>query len=311
MRTTLETLNYHHLLYFYIVAREGSVKDACTVLNVSQPTISTQIGELQRTIGIDLFTKRGRGLQLTDMGQLVYRYADEIFGVAREMLDAVRGKETGRPLTLTVGVPDSMPKLIVHQLLRPAMKLPEPVRIVCREGAIDQLIASLATYDLDVVVSDVPAGPTVRVKAYTHLLGQCGVTFFGNQALARKFKDGFPDSLTGAPVILPTENNQLRRMIDQWLHERDLRPQIIGEFDDSALMKVFGQNGLGLFPAPSAVEHEVRTQYGVESVGQAVGLRESFYAISVERRLKHPAVVAMIEAARTRLSIGPERDAGA
>lgn len=299
MRTTLETLNYHHLLYFYIVAREGSVKDACTVLNVSQPTISTQIGELQRAIGTELFMKRGRGLQLTETGQVVYRYANELFGVAREMLDALRGRQTGRPLTLTVGVPDSMSKVIVHQLLKPSMNLSEQIRVVCREGSIEDLIASLVTFHLDVVVSDVPAPPGVRVKAFTHLLGQCGVSFFAAPHLAAQYRDEFPKSLNGAPVILPTENNQLRRNLDQWFVERDLHPRVVGEFEDSALMKVFGQNGLGIFPAPSAIEQEMTARYGVENIGRADTVRESFYAISVERRLKHPGVVAMIEAARS------------
>jgi LysR family transcriptional activator of nhaA len=299
MRTTLETLNYHHLLYFYIVAREGSVKDACTVLDVSQPTISTQIGELQRAIGTELFMKRGRGLQLTETGQVVYRYANEMFGVAREMLDALRGRQTGRPLTLTVGVPDSMSKVIVHQLLKPSMNLSEPVRVVCREGSIDDLITSLVTFHLDVVVSDVPAPPGVRVRAFTHLLGQCGVSFFAAPQLAAKYRADFPRSLNDAPVILPTEDNQLRRSLDQWFAERDLHPRVVGEFEDSALMKVFGQNGLGIFPAPSAIEKEMTARYGVENIGRADSVRESFYAISVERRLKHPAVVAMLESARS------------
>ena len=297
----MEWLNYHHLLYFWVVACHGSVTRAAAELRLAQPTVSTQLRTLEEVLGEKLFARTGRRLVLTDVGRLVFRYADEIFGLGRELLETVKGRPTGQPMRLTVGIADAVPKLIAYRLLRPALTVAEPVRIICREDKPDRLLAELAIHELDLVLSDAPIGPTTKVRAFNHLLGECGVTFFGTPALARTCRRGFPRSLGGAPVLLPTDNTALRRSLDDWFESEDVRPRVVSEFEDSALLMAFGQAGMGLFPAPSAIERQVRSQYGVVVVGRLDAVCERFYAISGERRLKHPAVVAISEAARQRV----------
>jgi LysR family transcriptional activator of nhaA len=297
----MDWLNYHHLLYFWTVAREGSIRRACEKLHLAQPTISSQIRRLEESLGEKLFVRVGRNLQLTDAGQLAYRYADEIFSLGREMTDALRGRPTGRPLRLIVGIPDVLPKLIAYRLLQPALRMPEDIQLVCHEGKLDQLLGELASHNLDLVLSDSPAGSAVSVRAYNHPLGDCGLSILATQELASQYRRGFPGSLEGAPMLLPTGNTLLRRDLDRWFDEQDLRPEVVGEFEDSALLKVFGQAGVGLFPGPAAIEQEIRRQYGVVVVGRIDEIRERYFAISVERRLKHPAVVAISTAAREKL----------
>ena len=297
----MEWLNYHHLLYFWVVACHGSVTRAAAELRLAQSTVSTQLRTLEEVLGEKLFARTGRRLVLTDVGRLVFRYADEIFGLGRELLETVKGRPTGQPMRLTVGIADAVPKLIAYRLLRPALTGAEPVRIICREDKPDRLLAQLAVHGLDLVLSDAPIGPTTKVRAFNHLLGECGVTFFAAPALARTCRRGFPRSLGGAPMLLPTDNTALRRSLDDWFESEDIRPRVASEFEDSALLMAFGQAGMGLFPAPSAIERQVRSQYGVVVVGRLDTVRERFYAISGERRLKHPAVVAISEAARQRV----------
>lgn len=297
----MEWLNYHHLLYFWVVAREGSIAAACRVLFLSQPTISGQIRELERFIGTPLFKKAGRGLVLTDTGQAVYRYADEIFTLGQELLDTVRGRPVGRPLRLRVGVVDALPKLMTHSLLTPALKLAERLQVVCTEGKLDALISQLVVHQLDVVLSDAPLPPTVSARAYNHLLGECEISIFGTRELTSQYRRGFPSSLANAPFLMPSVNSALRRSLDHWLEHLDLRVDIRGEFDDSSLLKTFGQEGEGIFAAPAAVEHEVCRQYRVQVIGRVKEVHERFYAISVERKLKHPAVLAISASARERL----------
>lgn len=297
----MEWLNYHHLLYFWTVARTGGVSAASAELRLAQPTISGQLRALEDALGEKLFHRVGRRLELTDVGRMVFRYADEIFTLGRELMDAVRGRPTGRPLRLAVGVADQLAKLVTYRLIEPALKLPEPVHVVCREDKPERLLADLALHDLDLVLSDAPIHPSVKVRAFSHLLGECGVTIFGTKDLAAKYRRQFPRSLDGAPCLLPTENTSLRRSLDQWFDQQSLRPSVVSEFEDSALLSSFGERGLGLFPGPTAIEAEIRRQYGVVVVGRLEQVRERFYAISVERRLKHPAVVAISEAARERL----------
>ena len=297
----MEWLNYHHLLYFWVVACHGSVTRAAAELRLAQPTVSTQLRTLEEVLGEKLFARTGRRLVLTDVGRLVFRYADEIFGLGRELLETVKGRPTGQPMRLTVGIADAVPKLIAYRLLGPALTDAEPVRIICREDKPDRLLAQLAVHGLDLVLSDAPIGPTTKVRAFNHLLGECGVTFFAAPALARTCRRGFPRSLGGAPMLLPTDNTALRRSLDDWFESEDIRPRVASEFEDSALLMAFGQAGMGLFPAPSAIERQVRTQYGVVVVGRLDAVCERFYAISGERRLKHPAVVAISEAARQRV----------
>lgn len=294
----MEWLNYHHLLYFWTVAREGSLVAAGKALKLSHPTLSAQIRALEDRLDEKLFTRAGRGLVLTEMGRVVYRYADEIFSLGREMLDTVNGRSGGRPLRLDVGVADVVPKLVVRRLLQPALGGPEPVRLVCHEGRYEKLLADLTLHTLDLVIADAPLPPGSGVRAFHHLLGETSVSFFATKALAARHRRGFPGSLDGAPLLLPLEGSPLRRSLNQWFDRHGVAPRVVAEFEDSALLKVFGTDGVGIFPAPTVLETDVVRQYGVQVVGRAPEVRERFYAISVERKLKNPAVVAISEAAR-------------
>lgn len=297
----MDWLNYHHLLYFWTVAREGGVAKAAKRLHLTHPTISGQIRELEQRLGEKLFVRVGRGLELTEMGRLVFRYADEIFGLGRELMDTVKGRPTGRPMRLAVGVDEVLPKLIVRRLIEPALKLPERVRLTVYEAPARELLARLAVHSLDVVLSDSPVSPHVRVKAYSHLLGECGVSWFAAERLAKELKRNFPNSLHGAPVLLPTEGTALRRALEDWFQRLGLHPNVVAEFEDSALLKSFGQEGHGAFPAPTAIEGEIRQQFGVRVIGRTEEIRERFYAISVERRIHNPAVAAIRDAALDRI----------
>ena len=291
-------LNYHHLLYFWAVVREGGISKAAEKLRLSQPTVSAQIRQLEESLGERLFQKHGRNLVPTDVGRLVFRHADEIFGIGRELMETLRGRPTGRPLQLTVGVANAVPKFIVYRLLRPASQGPDAIHLVCREDSADRLLTELATHALDVVIADTPAPPTVRVKAFNHLLGESDTAFFATSALAAGLRRRFPASLNDAPMLLPTVNTALRRDIDEWFDKAGLRPRVIGEFEDTALMKVFAQGAPAVFPAPAAIEQDICRFYGVKVVGRTTAVKERYYAISVERRLKHPGVVAITSAAR-------------
>jgi LysR family transcriptional regulator, transcriptional activator of nhaA len=304
MGLVMNWLNYHHLLYFWTTAREGSIAAACQRLQLTQPTVSGQIKALERALKAKLFERRGRSLALTETGRLVYRYADEIFSLGRELEDAVAGRVTGGGLKFTVGVADTLSKLIVHRLLEPALHLPEEVQLSCIDGDPDRLLAQLTLHELDLVISDYPANPRLGLRVFNHPLGDCGVTMFGTAELAGRYRPGFPASLDGAPLLVPAGNAALRRAMDQWFDEIGVRPLIRAEFSDSALLKAFGGRGEGLFLAPSVVEDDVRRMYGVEVVGREERLRERVYAISMEKRLAHPAVVAITRAARSSLA-GP------
>ncbi|ACY15499.1 transcriptional activator NhaR [Haliangium ochraceum] len=296
-----EWLNYHHLLYFWTVAREGSIVRASRVLHLAQPTISGQLRTLEDSIGEKLFARVGRNLELTEVGQMVYRYADEIFSLGRELQDTLKGRPSGRPLKLHVGVADVLPKLLAHRLLGPALEMEEPVQIICREDKTERLLAELAINGLDLVLADTPIAGNARVKAYNHLLGECGLSFLATAALARRYRSKFPHSLDGAPMLLPTENTLLRRSMDQWFDTIDVRPQIVAEFEDSALLKVFGQQGAGIFAVPSAVQDEVIEHYQVRALGSTDAVKERVYAITVERRIKNPAVAAISARARAEM----------
>jgi LysR family transcriptional activator of nhaA len=229
------------------------------------------------------------------------RYADEIFSLGKELTDALHGRPTGKPLRFFVGIPDALPKLITYRLLEPALCLPEPIQLTCHEGKFDDLLLELASHRFDVVLSDSPLGPTVKVRAYNHLLGECSISVFGTAGLARRFRRQFPQSLDDAPFLLPMGNTALRRSLDQWFDSHDIHPRVVGEFEDSALLKTFGQAGTGIFAAPSAIEKEICRQYRVRPIGELPEIHERFFAISVERKLKHPAVVAISETAKGKL----------
>jgi len=297
----LEELNFHHLFYFWTVAREGSVTAASERLNLSQPAVSMQLRKLERAVGTTLMNRSGRGLVLSETGHEVLRYADEIFATGQELVHYLQGRPSGRPLRLRVGMPDIMPKLITYRLLAPVYELPEPVDVVCHESSFENLLADLVVNRFDVILSDAPVSSRFKVRAYNHPLGDCGITVFGIADLARRFRRKFPQSLDGAPMVLPTSDTELRRSVDQWLDERGLAPQIAGQFYDSALLKEFGRAGVGLFPAPTAIEKEIERQYQVQVVGRIEEIRERYYAITVERRIKHPAVVQIADSAKANL----------
>ena len=295
----MEWLNYHHLLYFWAVARYGSVVRASEELRLAQPTISGQIRRLEEVLSEKLFDRVGRKLVLTDMGRTVFRYADEIFSLGQDLLGTLKGRPSARTLRLTVGVADVLPKVLVQRLLEPAFHIGRPIQLFCREDrVVEDFLGALAGQELDLVLTDRPLGPGLRVHAFNHLLGECGTTFLAKPNLARSLRAGFPRSLDGAPFLLPAGHATVRRALDQWFDASRIRPALVAEFDDSALMYAFGREGKGVFPAPTVFEAEFRRLYGVEVVGHAKKLRQHFYAISVDRRIKHPAVLAIVSAAR-------------
>jgi len=294
----MEWLNYHHLLYFWMVAREGSLVSASKRLRLSQPTLSGQIRKLEEAFDERLFARKGRGLVLTEVGQVVYRYADEIFTTGNELLDTVRRGPKSRPARLLIGIVDSVPKLLVRRLLDPALRLPEPVRLVCQEAPLANLLEVLARHELDVVISDAPLPPGGAIRAWDHALGTSDVTMLGTSELAMPLRAGFPNNLDDAPMLLPLASTVLRRKLDAWFASLDVHPRIVAEAEDSALLKAFAADGMGLMFAPTAVAALVATRYGLVAVGTTDAVREHFYAITGERRLVHPAVVAIRAAAR-------------
>jgi LysR family transcriptional activator of nhaA len=269
---------------------------------VSQPTVSVQLKELEAAIGQRLFNRVGRRLQLTDAGRIAFSYANEIFSLGQEMTNALERQPVERTLRLSIGILDMIPKVVVRQLLDPAVRLPQPVRLICREDKSDRLLADLAARRTDVVLSDAPIGTAVQVEGFNHLLGESGVSFFANAELASRLRKGFPKSLNGQPVLLPTDHTQMRRSLNQWFNSKRIHPMVMGEFDDSALMFWFGQTGMGVFPAPTIIEATLKRDFGVTLVGRTPDVRERFYAISIEAKIQHPAVVAICEAARKSLA---------
>ena len=294
----MEWLNYHHLLYFWMTARHGSIAKASAELRLAPPTLSAQIRRLEGSLGEALFASEGRRLVLTDVGRVVQGYAEEIFSRGREMLDVVKRRGGPAGLTLAVGVSDALPKLVAWRLLQPALSTGREIRVVCRDGRHDRLLADLALHELDVVLSDAPATGARQVRAFNHLLGDCGVSFFAARPLASRLAGRFPRNLEHAPFVAPTDGTALRHSLDAWFDRHGVRPRIVGEIEDSALLRTFGQAGAGVFAAPSVIEREVVRQHQVRVVGRTSEIRERYYAISAERRVKHPAVVAMTEAAR-------------
>lgn len=291
-------LNYHHLHYFWTVARLGSVTAAAAELRVAQPTVSGQIRELEKSLGEKLFTRVGRGLTLTATGRTVLGYAEEIFSLGRELQDSLHTGGVGRPQRFVAGVAASVPKILARQLLSPALQLPKPPVLVCRQGSADSLLAQLAAHSLDLVITDTPVGPSSSVRAFNHLLGDCGVIFVGPEPLATRLRGDFPRSLSGAPIALPGAGDSLRRSLTAWFDRQALHPIIALECDDSALLKSFCAAGVGIIPIPDVAEDEVLRHYGLHRVGAAEGVRESFYAVTLERRVKHGAVRAICAAAR-------------
>lgn len=296
----MDWLNYHHLLYFWTVARYGGITKASEQLNLAQSTISTQIRTLEEALDEKLLQKSGRTVALTEVGQVVYRYADEIFSLGRELTETLKGNQAGRPMKLRVGVTDVLPKLISHRLLQPALSM-EHVQLVCHDDKTHRLLADLAHHRLDLVLADAPLPPRSDVRAFNHLLGECGITFFARGDLCKAYRRRFPQSLDGAPMLLPTPNTQLRRQLDGWFSKIDVQPRIVAEFEEVSLLEVFGQNGAGIFVAPTVVDQQIREAYDVTVVGRTEEVTGRYYAITVERRIKHPAAMAISDYARNQL----------
>lgn len=286
-------LNYKQLHYFWQVARAGSIARASEQLELTPQTLSGQIGILEASLDATLFRRVGRGLELTETGRLALSYADEIFEVGAEMEQALSARTFKRLTPFRVGIADVMPKSIVYKLLAPAMALGEPIKIVCKEDKLDRLLADLAIHRLDLVLSDRPMPADINIKGYSHKLVECGISFFATSKLAELYRQNFPNSLNHAPLLVPSIETSIRKKLMQWLDMKRLRPTVVGEFDDSALMTAFGQAGVGIFTAPSMIDEEVQLQYGVVKIGEIDELVERFYAISAERKASHPAVIAI------------------
>ncbi len=297
----MEQLNYKHLYYFWTVAKEGSITRACEKLHLAQPTISGQLAVFENAVGGKLFCRDGRKQTMTDTGRAIFHYAEEIFALGRELTNTLNGRSTERGLKLSIGMADALPKLIAYRLIEPALHLPDPVQVVCYEDKAERLLAEISLHGIDLVLSDIPATPSTGTRTFNHLLGECGVAVFGTPELAARYRPNFPRSLNGAPMLLPTSSTALRRSLDQWFDAEGLCPNIRAEIEDSALLKTFASAGVGLFVAPIAVEMEIRHQYGAEVIGWIDAVRERFYAITVQRKLKHPAVLAILENAQTDL----------
>ncbi len=295
----MEWLNYHHLLYFWMVAKEGSIVRASKELRLAHPTISGQIHRLEEVLGEKLFARRGRLLVLTDAGRLAFRYADEIFSLGREFVDTLKGRASGKPMRLVVGIADVITPSLVRRFLEPAFHLGYPVRVICRaDKSVEEFVAELALHRVDIVLADGPPGPGIAVRAFGHLLGECGTTFLAAPAMAAPLRRKFPASLEGVPFLLPGAPSMVRRSLEHWFTSENISPTIVAECDDSALAKDFGEQGMGVFTIPSVIEAEVLAHYKVRPVGRSTAVRQQFFAISVERRIKHPAVVAICESAR-------------
>lgn len=297
-------LNFKHLHYFWAVAKAGGITRAGERLHLTPQTLSGQITQFERQLGTTLFRRVGRRMELTEAGRLALSYADEIFQVGKELEEALRGPGEERSVPFRVGIADVVPKAIVYRLLEPSLRLAETVRLVCREDRLDRLLAELSIHRLDMVLADRPMPANTDVKGYSHPLGECGVAFLAAPALAARLEGPFPQQLDGAPLLIPGEDSALRAPLMRWLERQAVLPQIVGEFDDSALMKAFGQAGSGVFPIPAAIAVEAAQQYGTVVLGQTAEIRERFFVISVERRITHPAVLAVSEAARRSLLTG-------
>lgn len=295
-------MNFRHLQYFWATAHAGGVMAAGEQLHTTPQTLSAQIKLLEHRLGRRLFRKSGRKLELTEDGRVALGFADEIFNLASELEAALRGQASSRQtIDFRVGVADSVAKTVVYRLLEPALQLDSPVRMVCSEGTFAELLGLLALRRVDLVIADEPLTRKVSVKAFNHPLGHSTMSFFATPALRQTLKGGFPRCLDGAPMLIPGPASSVRAPFDAWLTTQRLRPQVVGEFDDLALMATFGREGQGVFVSPSVLEAETERQHGVQAIGRATELVESFYAISVERRISHPCVVAITSAARNKL----------
>jgi LysR family transcriptional activator of nhaA len=295
--------NYKHLHYFWMVAHEGSIARASEKLHITPQTISGQLSLLEDNIGNSLFAREGRGLRLTETGRLVLGYADEIFDLGRELGDVLRGNPQIGPAEFIVSAASTLPKTIVQKIIEPGLQIDQDISLTSREGPVESILADLAIHKVDMVLSDTPLTGSLSIKAYNHKLGESSLTFFASKPLAEKYRSNFPHSLNHAPMLLPTSQYAIRRSVDYWFEEQGIYPDIRGQFDDSALMKSFGQAGLGIFFMPTIITEEVCFNFNVEIVGKVEAIKQTFYAITAERKVKHPAVAAICDTARTYLFV--------
>lgn len=297
----MEWLNYHHLFYFWTVAKEGSLRKASEKLHVSQPSISAQISALERSLDEQLFRRSGRNKVLTETGELILDYAENIFSLGREMMNTVKQRPGKRPARLYVGVADSVPKFIAYEILRPVFQLRPTVQMICREGPVETLLGQLAAHRLEIVLADEPASSALKFKTFNHHLGTTAVVFCGTPAVAARLRRGFPRSLHDAPALLPAENTAFRMALEEWFHAAKITPRTVAEFEDTALMHRAAVDGLGFVPVHAAIAAEAMKQYGWKTIGRAAQCTGQFYAITAERRVRNPAVLAITENAQLRL----------
>lgn len=298
MKLPIPRLNYQHLLYFWAVVRTGSLTRACEELRLSAPTVSAQLRTFEERIGEKLLVKSGRTLVPTEMGRLVFSYAEDIFGLGGDLLNALAQRPTLRPMRLAVGVDDVVPKEIAQRLLEAALSLNQTVQLVCREGTLEQLLKALQVHELDIVLSDSPITPSLNMNTYNHQLGGCDEFWMASATLAASMQAGFPRSLNGAHMLLPTADTAIRRSLDQWLDRHNVRPVIVGEFEDYALLREFARAGHGVAPVPEVLVEQFENETGLVALGPARRVRAEFYAISTERKISHPAVLAICEKAK-------------
>jgi len=303
----VEWLNCHHLRYFWTVARKGGVRKAAEELHVSQPSISAQLRLLEESLGQKLFRRSGRNLVLTETGQLVLNYADEIFSAGRELMNAVKQRPGKHPVRVNIGLTDAFPKLIAFQILRAAFRSEAAVHMICREGEIGPLVSHLQAHRLDIVLADEPASSALKAKTFNHRLGRSGVTFCAVPSLAAKLRRNFPQSLDGAPALLPTQNMGMRAALETWFDSKAIRPRLVGEFEDSALMEVCSTGGRGFTAVHTVVDRAALKHFGLRVIARVDECGTDFYAITAERRVKHPAAVAITEHAYS--SVFAESDA--
>jgi LysR family transcriptional activator of nhaA len=296
-------LNLKHLRYFWTVANHGTIARAAEALFLTPQTISGQLNELEKQVGKKLFRRDGRRLVLTETGRLVFSYADEMFRLGLELQDVLAGRSPGSAITVKVGVAMVVPKLLAYRILEPVMQMADPVKLICHEAPLVDLLADLSVHKLDVVLADVPVNPALNIRAYNHPLGESGISFLGVPEQAASLREGFPQTLADVPMLMPSGGSSLRRNLEAWFERHAIEPSVVAEFEDRALMKAFGERGAGVFTSPTAVERDVMDKYGVDVIGRTDEITERFYLISPERRIKHPAVTCITEAARTGLFV--------
>ncbi len=306
----MASLNFKHLHYFWMVARSGSIASASKHLHLTPQSISSQLSELEGRLGVELFRRVGRGLELTETGQRIFSYADEIFALGDELLDVALDHTRRKSLLFRVGIANSVPKSVAYRVVEPALRIAEPVRLLCREGRLAPLLAEMAVHHLDLVIADQPMPNHLNVRGYSHFLGESDLTVFAAPQLAQSLSGDFPALLDRAPFLLPGDDVALRPDLLRWFETQRLYPHIVGEFEDSALLKAFGQAGAGLFVAPTAIADYVTRQYTVQAVGRIEAVTERLYAITTERRLLHPAIVAVVQATQREFFGKPERTEG-